>query len=151
MILVEDKKEMKRSKSQRALKLFSVIQFLNGLVFVLFFVILLLSMQDKSVYEQISKNKTDVIIGTAELLINAVILFVSSYILRRTSKDASLHNSALRITLIVIAYEIFNFITSLGVGAPRNFAAMVFTVIMNLIIVYFVLKVEEEYKMSLNQ
>ena len=142
---------MKRSKSQKALKLFSIIQFLNGLVFILLFAMLLLSLQNETIYEQVSNNKTDVIIGTVELLFNALLLFVGSYILNRTSKDASLHNSALRITLIVIAYEIFNFITSLGIGEPRNFATMVFTVVMNLIIVHFVLKVEEEYKQSIKE
>ncbi len=142
---------MKPSKSQKLLKVFSVIQFLNGLVFILLLVLFLFALQNETFMEQVKISKTEFIVSAIELLVNAVILFISAYILNKTSKDPSKHNSALTITLIVIAYEIINFITNLDIGVPRNLATMVFTVIMNLIILAPISKVKEEYEQSIKE
>ncbi len=149
IIIVRDK-NMEQSRSQKLLKICSVIQFLTAFLFLLSAVFLFFVMKDESFYEQFKNDMKELTISTVKLFINAVILFVSSYILSRVSKDASRHNSALRITLIVIAYEIFNFITSLGVGVPGNLAAMVFSVIINMSVLYLISKVRKEYQEANN-
>ena len=136
----------KLEKSQKLLKFFSIIQLLSALAFALLLVLLLVAAKDDAVYEAIKKNQTEMFLSVAKLLINMALLFVSYYILNRTSKDPSQHNSALLITLVVIAFEIFNFITSLGVGVPRNLVSMVVSVIVNIIIMLIIENVKLEYE-----
>ena len=136
----------KLERSQKLLKIFSIIQFLSALVFVLLIVLLIVIPKNEAVYASIKKNQTELILSVIKLVINIILLFVSSYILNKASKDASQHNSALVITLVVIAFEIFNFITSLGVGVPRNLVSMVVSVIVNLIIMLVIENVKLEYE-----
>ncbi|MBQ1567385.1 MAG: hypothetical protein IIZ80_05805 [Erysipelotrichaceae bacterium] len=136
----------KLEKSQKLLKFFSIIQLLSALAFALLLILLLVAAKDDAVYETIKKNQTEMFLSVAKLLINMALLFVSYYILNRTSKDPSQHNSALLITLVVIAFEIFNFITSLGVGVPRNLVSMVVSVIVNIIIMLIIENVKLEYE-----
>ena len=136
----------KLEKSQKLLKFFSIIQLLSALAFALLLILLLVAAKDDAVYEVIKKNQTEMFLSVAKLLINMALLFVSYYILNRTSKDPSQHNSALLITLVVIAFEIFNFITSLGVGVPRNLVSMVVSVIVNIIIMLIIENVKLEYE-----
>ena len=136
----------KLEKSQKLLKFFSIIQLLSALAFALLLVLLLVAAKDDAVYEAIKKNQTEMFLSVAKLLINMTLLFVSYYILNKTSKDPSQHNSALLITLVVIAFEIFNFITSLGVGVPRNLVSMVVSVIVNIIIMLIIENVKLEYE-----
>lgn len=136
----------KLEKSQKLLKFFSIIQLLSALAFALLLILLLVAAKDDAVYETIKKNQTEMFLSVAKLLINMALLFVSYYILNKTSKDPSQHNSALLITLVVIAFEIFNFITSLGVGVPRNLVSMVVSVIVNIIIMLIIENVKLEYE-----
>ena len=136
----------KLEKSQKLLKFFSIIQLLSALAFALLLILLLVAAKDDAIYETIKKNQTEMFLSVAKLLINMALLFVSYYILNRTSKDPGQHNSALLITLVVIAFEIFNFITSLGVGVPRNLVSMVVSVIVNIIIMLIIENVKLEYE-----
>ena len=56
------------------------------------------------------------------------------------------HNIALIVTLVVIAYEVFNFITSLGVGVPRNLVTMIVSVLINMVALYFISNVKKSYE-----
>ena len=136
----------KLERSQKLLKFFSIIQFLSALVFVLLIVLLIVIPKNEAVYASIKKNQTELILSVIKLVINIILLFASSYILNKTSKDASQHNSALIITLVVIAFEIFNFITSLGIGVPRNLVSMVVSIVVNLIIMLVIENVKLEYE-----
>lgn len=136
----------KLERSQKLLKIFSIIQLLSALAFVALLVLLIVAAKDDAVYETIKKNQTEFITSVIKMLVNTLLLLASSYILNRTAKDPSQHNSALIITLTVIAYEIFNFITSLSVGVPRNLVSMVVSVIVNIIIMLVIENVKLEYE-----
>ena len=136
---------MKKTFSQKALRFISILQFLSGLTFLLLIVLLALGVNNEDINALVKQKETEVIIDLIKLFVNTVLLFISWHILKQVSKDASKHNKALTITMIVIAFEVFNFITSLGTGVPRNLAAMVTSVFINLVAVYFISKTREAY------
>lgn len=142
---------MKRSRSQRLLKLFSVVEFLNGLLIVLFLVLFFIGLKDETVSQYVKNNMFDVYFGIFKIIVNVLVLFVSSFILNKVSKDPSRHEIALTSTLTVIAYEVISFISNLGVGVPNDFKTMVISVLINLIIVKHIEKVRDEYKQSVRE
>ena len=135
---------MKHTPSQTVLRIISILQFLNGLVFILLLGLVIIGMVKAGVSKQLTIDG-DIIFDMVKLLINAVLLFIGWYIFKEVSKDASKHNSALTITLVIIAFEIFNFITSLGVGVPRNLAAMIVSIVINMVSLFFIAKVKQSY------
>jgi len=142
---------MKPSRAQKLLKTFSIIEFIDGLFYLLVMILFLISIRNEKVMQMVKENHLNIYFGLFKLGINIILLFVSSNILRRTADDPSLHEKALTITLIVIAYEVISFVSNLGVGVPNDFVAMVISVMINLFIVRLVEKIREEYKQSVRE
>ena len=137
---------MKRTFSQIALRIISIIQFLSGLVFTLLIVLMFVVVDGNDFATLYKQNGFELIFDLIKLVMNIVLLYISWYILKKVSKDASKHNDALTITMAVIAYEIFNFITALGKGVPRNLVAMIVSVVINLIALIFIANVKKSYE-----
>ena len=137
---------MKRTFSQIALRIISIMQFLSGLVFILLIGLLFVVVDGNDFATLYKQDRYNLIFDIVKLVLNIILLFISCYILRKVSKDASKHNDALTITMAVIAYEIFNFITALGKGVPRNLVAMIVSVVINLIALIFISNVKKSYE-----
>ena len=137
---------MKRTFSQIALRIISIMQFLSGLVFILLIGLLFVVVDGNDFATLYKQDRYNLIFDIVKLVLNIILLFISWYILRKVSKDASRHNDALTITMAVIAYEIFNFITALGKGVPRNLVAMIVSVVINLIALIFISNVKKSYE-----
>ena len=135
---------MKHTPSQTILRIIGILQHISGLVFMLFFGLIIYGLLKQDVNAQITVNG-EVVFDLIKLLINAVLLFVGGHIFKKVSKDASKHNSALTITLVIIAFEIFNFITSLGIGIPTNLVGMIVSVVINMVALFFISKTREAY------
>ena len=137
---------MKHTASQTVLRIMSILQFLSGIVFALLLVVFFIGMNDKDIASSITASKAELFFDITKLFINTVLLFISWKIYKKVAKDASRHNDALTITMAVIAFEIFNFITSLGKGVPRNLVAMIVSVVINLIALIFISNVKKSYE-----
>ena len=134
----------KQTGSQRLLRIFSVLQFISAIVFILLMALILFGMSKTEISSQVD-DKAGLMFVIVKLVINTILLFISWYILKKTSVDASKHNDALIITLVLIAFEIMNFITSLDRGVPSNLVAMVTSVLINMVILFLVNNVKKEY------
>ena len=134
----------KQTGSQRLLRIFSVLQFISAIVFILLMALILYGMSKTEISTQVD-DKAGLMFVIVKLVINTILLFISWYILKKTSVDASKHNDALIITLVLIAFEIMNFITSLDRGVPSNLVAMVTSVLINMVILFLVNNVKKEY------
>ena len=134
----------KQTGSQRLLRIFSVLQFISAIVFILLMALILFGMSKTEISSQVD-DKVGLMFVIVKLVINTILLFISWYILKKTSVDASKHNDALIITLVLIAFEIMNFITSLDRGVPSNLVAMVTSVLINMVILFLVNNVKKEY------
>lgn len=142
---------MKQTLSQKALRIISILQFISGLVFIFLFGLLFYSLKDEETLLVFKNNSFEAILTVVKLFVNGALLFISWYILKAVSKDASKHNIALTVTLVVIAYEVFNFITSLGIGVPEHLLAMVLSVLLNLVCTYLISNVRNSYQKYLNE
>lgn len=134
----------KQTGSQRLLRIFSVLQFISAIVFILLMAFVFYGMSKVDISTKV-EDKTGMIIDIVKLIINTILLLISWYILKKTSVDASKHNDALIITLVLIAFEIMNFITSLDRGVPSNLVAMVTSVLINMVVLFVVNNVKKEY------
>lgn len=142
---------MEQTLSQKALRIISILQFISGLVFIFLFGLLFYSLKDEETLLVFKNNSFEAILSIVKLFVNGALLFISWYILKAVSKDASKHNIALTVTLVVIAYEVFNFITSLGIGVPEHLLAMVLSVLLNLVCTYLISNVRNSYQKYLNE
>ena len=142
---------MKQTLSQKALRIISILQFISGLVFIFLFGLLFYSLKYEETLLVFKNNSFEAILAVVKLFVNGALLFISWYILKAVSKDASKHNIALTVTLVVIAYEVFNFITSLGIGVPEHLLAMVLSVLLNLVCTYLISNVRNSYQKYLNE
>lgn len=142
---------MEQTLSQKALRIISILQFISGLVFIFLFGLLFYSLKDEETLLVFKNNSFEAILTVVKLFVNGALLFISWYILKAVSKDASKHNIALTVTLVVIAYEVFNFITSLGIGVPEHLLAMVLSVLLNLVCTYLISNVRNSYQKYLNE
>ncbi|MBQ9424866.1 MAG: hypothetical protein IJU42_02875 [Erysipelotrichaceae bacterium] len=76
--------------------------------------------EGNSIADAIRKDLSQIIFGSVMMLVNTILLFVQLHSLKVLSKNASRHNTALTVALVVIAYEIVNFITNPGKVLPRT-------------------------------
>ena len=134
----------KQTGSQRLLRIFSVLQFISAVVFIILMAFIFYGMSKVDISAKV-EDKTGMIFDIVKLIINTILLFISWHILKKTSVDASKHNDALIITLVLIAFEIMNFITSLDRGVPSNLVAMVTSVLINMVVLFLVNNVKKEY------
>lgn len=137
---------MKRTFSQIALRIISIMQFLSALVFALLIALLFIAVDESYLTEYSTQDRYILVFEVIKLAINTILLFISWFILRKTSKDASKHNEALNITMVIIAFEVFNFISSLGRGVPRNLVTMLISIVINLITLIFIANVKKSYE-----
>ena len=140
---------MERTKAQKILGIFATIEFIFGIIFVLLAVLIAIgfgyaSSVDANIAQEISSSISEIGIGLFKFTVNAILVFIQWKALKDCSKDASKHHRAWTITLFVLAFEIMNFITNLGVGVPREFGTLVSSIIINCFILYLTARVRIE-------
>ncbi len=141
--------EKKPSKAQRSLRFFSVIELITGFIFLFLTVLLIIGLigvmnEDETLARQTSQSMPSIILSLAAMLLNTVLMFVQVRSLRILSKDEMKHEQALTATMIVMAFEIFNFIITLGKGVPRNLGTLAVSFIANLVILSLISKVRRQ-------
>ncbi|MBR2824744.1 MAG: hypothetical protein IKE51_00520 [Solobacterium sp.] len=139
----------KKLNAQKVIHFFSVIELIYGILFLVVAGLFIaglsyVSSQDATIAQRVSKSFPDLVFPLVKSIINAILIFVQWRALKTLSKDASKHHHAWVITLFVIAFEIMNFITNLTVGVPRGFGTLVSSIIINLIILYFITQVNAQ-------
>ena len=134
----------KRSLAQRLLGIISFVEMANGVASLLLFVLLSfgVGLMVAGGNEEIKRfSPSEIIFGAFMLLVNLVLIFIEARNLKAVSKDENRHEKALTSTMVLLAYEIFYFIISLGVGVPNNFSALLFSIFTNLIVVFLISRV----------
>ena len=140
---------MKPSRAQKTLRFFSAIEFITGIIFLVFTVLIILGMiavlrDNEALAKRTAQNMPSIILGMVTMLGNAVLMFVQWHSLRVLSRDETKHEETLTVTMIVMAFELFNFIISLGKGAPRNVGTLAASFLANMVILSLIAKVRRQ-------
>ena len=140
---------MKPSKAQKTLRFFSIIEFITGIIFLLFTILIAIGMiavlrEDETLAKQTVKDIPSIILGFLTMFANAALMFVQWHSLKVLSKDETKHEETLTVTMIVMAFEIFNFIINLGKGVPRNLGTLAASFLANMVILSLIAKVRRQ-------
>ena len=140
---------MKPSKAQKTLRFFSVIEFITGFIFLFFTILFIIGLiavlhEDETLAKQTSQSMPSIVLSLVTMLANAALMFVQCHSMRVLSKDATKHERTLTVTMIVMAFEIFNFIINLGKGVPRNLGTLAVSFLTNLVILSLISKVRRQ-------
>lgn len=133
---------MQQSNAQKILGILSIIVLVLGVLFTVFSVLLIvgvgLSSSDPLVQTEIKNTGISFYISLANSFINAILLIVEWYVLRAVSRDATKYRPAWVMTLVLLAFQIYNFIMNIGRGTPGNLGSIAVSLIVNLIILYLI-------------
>lgn len=133
---------MQQSNAQKILGILSIIVLVLGVLFAVFSVLLIvgvgLSSSNPLVQTEIKNTGISFYISLANSVINAILLIVEWYVLRAVSRDATKYRPAWVMTLVLLAFQIYNFIMSIGRGTPGNLGSIAVSLIVNLIILYLI-------------
>ena len=102
------------------------------------------SIEDESFAQKTSQSLPSIVLGFVSLLINALLMFVQWHSMKVLSKDETRHEQTLAVTMIVMAFEIFNFIINLGKGVPRNLGSLAGSFLANLVILSLISKIRRQ-------
>lgn len=133
---------MQQSNAQKILGILSIIVLVLGVLFTVFSVLLIvgvgLSSSNPLVQTEIKNTGISFYISLANSVINAILLIVEWYVLRAVSRDATKYRPAWVMTLVLLAFQIYNFIMNIGRGTPGNLGSIAVSLIVNLIILYLI-------------
>ena len=139
----------KPSRAQKTLRFFSVIEFITGLLYLLLTVLLIngmigVTIEDEAFAQKTTQSMPSIVLGFVSLLINALLMFVQWRSMKALSKDETRHEQTLTITMVVMAFELFNFIINLGKGVPRNLGSLAASFLANLVILSLISKIRRQ-------
>lgn len=133
---------MNRSRAQKIIGVFSVIELISAIISLLLIVLLVfglgLGSGNETIATEIKNLGAELYFSIGKLAVNAVLLFIEWRVLHELSYDETKHSKAFTMTFVLIAFELFDFITSIGKGVPANLGATTFSIVVGLFVLYLI-------------
>ena len=141
---------MEQTKEQKILKFISSTELflaVINIIFMAFLVVALVVAYQNNVYTiDAKRDLPNMIFSLVKMIVSILLLFLSYKALRTLSYDQTKHHKAWIITLVLLAFCLFNFITGLGDAAPRYLWVTVVEVIVNCIALFLIDRIRKQAK-----
>ena len=133
---------MEQSRAQKILGILGNIDLILAVVEIIFGILLILGLNlassDQVVSQEVNNLGGELYFTFGKMLVGAILLILEWRALRNISQDATKYQPAWILTLLLLAFELFNFITNLGKGATRNLVSVSLSVVVGLIALYLI-------------
>ncbi|MBP3891637.1 MAG: hypothetical protein J6D29_05640 [Solobacterium sp.] len=133
---------MEQSRAQKILGILGNIDLILAVVEIIFGILLILGLNlassDQVVSQEVNNLGGELYFMFGKMLVGAILLILEWRALRNLSQDATKYQPAWILTLLLLAFELFNFITNLGKGATRNLVSVSLSVVVGLIALYLI-------------
>ena len=133
---------MERSRAQKILGWLGNIDFVLGVLLLLFMFTIVIFMnmtaQNEFIAKELEIAGDSLYFNLAKMFVNGVLLIVEWKVLRDVSKDETKYRPAWLTTMVLLAFNMFNFITSFGKGVTRNLPSAIIAVVVGLISLYLI-------------
>lgn len=141
---------MEQSTEQKILKYISYAELAMAALyfFLIAFVVaaLVFGLNNPEIAADAQSSLPNAVWGIAKLLVSTVLLFLNYRALGDLSLDNTKHHKAWILTLVLLAYCLFDFITDLGAGAPRYLFMTVLSVLANCIALFLIDRIRKQSK-----
>ena len=133
---------MEQSRAQKILGILGNIDLILAVVEIIFGILLILGLNlassDQVVSQEVNNLGGELYFMFGKMLVGTILLILEWRALRNLSQDATKYQPAWILTLLLLAFELFNFITNLGKGATRNLVSVSLSVVVGLIALYLI-------------
>ena len=133
---------MEQSRAQKILGILGNIDLILAVVEIIFGILLILGLNlassNQVVSQEVNNLGGELYFTFGKMLVGAILLILEWRALRNISQDATKYQPAWILTLLLLAFELFNFITNLGKGATRNLVSVSLSVVVGLIALYLI-------------
>lgn len=134
---------MKRSHAQNILNIFSIIELIKAIMFAGLAILIIVASNtflsnNQLIQTEIQNAGFELYFSFGKMIVNAILLVIEWKVLQDLVKDETKTGPAWTMTLVLIAFEIMNFITSIGKGVPANLGTVTFSIIVDMIVLYLI-------------